>query len=239
MNIVVTGGASGLGEAITRRLAASQDNTVYFTYYRSAEKAEQLAKELPNTRPVHVDFGNEESLSAFVSGLKETGIDVLVNNAVSGYKKAHFHKIPADYFAESFLQNVAPTIKISQEAIKIFRKRNFGKIITILTSGLINTPPIGWSEYTANKAYLLSLCKSWAIENNAYGISSNAISPSLMQTNLTSDMDERVVEMAVEAHPLKALLKTDEVAEVVEFFTKASQQLNGIHLPINAAVNIH
>ncbi|MNE75886.1 3-oxoacyl-[acyl-carrier-protein] reductase FabG1 [compost metagenome] len=103
---------------------------------------------------------------------------------------------------------------------------------------MLNTPPLGASSYVANKAYLGSLVKSWATENAKFNISSNAISPSFMQTNLTSDVDERIIEQIVNDHPLKKILTVEEVAESVLFLTNASSQINGVDIVLNAGTNI-
>ena len=68
------------------------------------------------------------------------------------------------------LKTLIPTILITQSVLNDFRKKKKGKIITILTSFLLNTPPIGASTYVANKAYLGSLVKSWATENIKFNI---------------------------------------------------------------------
>jgi len=101
---------------------------------------------------------------------------------------------------------------------------------------LVGNPPVGSSEYVAAKAYLASLSKSWAVEN-AY-ISSNCISPSFMKTQLTSDVDERLIQDMVNKHPLKRLVTVDEVAETVRFLVSASQQINGVNVVMNAATHI-
>ena len=131
-----------------------------------------------------------------------------------------------------------PTISITQAAIGVFRKKKFGKIITILTSALTNTPPIGSSVYIANKAYLQQLTKVWANENIKFNITSNSVSPAFMLTKLTNSTDERIVEQITNNHPLKQLLTTDEVADSVIFLVNSTQQLNGIDLLINAGLNI-
>ena len=97
---------------------------------------------------------------------------------------------------------------------------------------------MGLSEYVANKVYLHSLSKSWAVENSAFGITSNCISPSIMMTNLTKNIDKRLVEGMIESNPNKSLLNEDEVAEGVCFFVNASSQINGTNLIINAASNL-
>ena len=134
--------------------------------------------------------------------------------------------------------NILPVIQLTQQFIKNSRKKKSGKIITILTSAIINKPPLGWAEYVANKAYLQSLSTSWAIENSAFGITSNCISPSIMITNLTKNIDKRLVESMIESNPNKSLLNENEVAESVSFLTNASSQINGTNLVINAASDL-
>jgi 3-oxoacyl-[acyl-carrier protein] reductase len=236
--ILITGGASGLGESITRKLAADPANTVHFTYHRSAEAAEEITSAFPNTKAWQVDFGDAAGIAQFISSIPGMDPDVLVNNALTGYVQNHFHKLEPAVFVSSFATNVMPAVQITQAVIRLFRKKKSGRIITILTSYLVNTPPIGLSEYVANKAYLLSLSKSWAVENAAFKITSNCVSPSIMLTGLTGDMDDRLKELAVQSHPLRQLLPTEEVAGSVHFLVHASSHINGINLIINAAENV-
>ena len=239
MKILITGGASGLGEAITRRLAKEEGNTVYFTYAHSQANALKLQDEFKNAVGIKCDFKNPTELDALKSKIEALQIDVLVNNAYHGDAiKSYFHKIPEAEFATEFMENILPIIGITQAALTSFRKRKEGKIITVLTSFLVNTPPIGASSYVACKAYLGSLVKSWASENAKFNVTSNAISPSFMQTGLTADVDERIIEQMNAGHPLKKLLTTDEVAETVFFMANASSQMNGIDILLNAATDI-
>jgi len=238
MNILVTGGASGLGESITTALASKTEHSVWFTYCKSKDKAEILEAEFSNCKGIFLDFTNEESLAVFVERMKEFNPEVLVNNATTGMIKNHFHKIPIDDFKASFIRNVLPTVQITQEAIRIFRKKKSGRIVTILSASLIGKPPFGYAEYASNKAYLLEMSKCWATENAAFAITSNCISPSMMQTMLTSDVDERIVESMVAAHPLKRLLSTNETANAVKFLVEGSEFINGVNLVLNAGSDI-
>jgi NAD(P)-dependent dehydrogenase (short-subunit alcohol dehydrogenase family) len=136
------------------------------------------------------------------------------------------------------MNDTLPTLQLMQKAVSLFRKKKSGRIITILTSGLIGKPPAGYAEYTAGKAYLLSMSKSIAAENAAFNITANCVSPSFMQTTLTNAMDERLIENMVSSHPLKRLLEPNEVAEVVKFLVHCTPHLNGVNIPINAAASI-
>lgn len=236
MNIVITGGASGLGETITKTLAANPENHVFFTYSNSQANAQKIEKEFGNTKAFKCDFKNQADVDSLIEIIKTMQIDVLINNAYHGTPiKNYFHKIPTTDFSEEFQQNIMPTMAITQAVLTNFRKAKSGKIITVLTSFLINTPPIGASSYVACKAYLASMVKSWANENAKFNITSNSVSPSFMMTGLTSDTDERIIEQMEQAHPLKKLLTTEEVAETIKFLVSASIQLNGVDIPINAA----
>jgi 3-oxoacyl-[acyl-carrier protein] reductase len=239
MNILITGGASGLGEAITRKLASNSDDMVFFTFYKSNGKAKVIENEHHNAKGLQCDFQNQSEIDALLKFIETTEINVLINNAyISDISPKHFHKVDFSVFIENFNLNIIPIIRITQKAILNFRKLKFGKIITILSSAIIDKPPIGWSEYVAGKAYLASLSKSWAIENSPYNITSNTISPSFMQTALTSDIDERLIRDMVDNHPYKQLLTTNEVSEAILFLSKCSQQINGVNLIINAGTHV-
>lgn len=238
MKILITGGASGLGEAITRKLSQDSQNTVYFTYNSSKKKALEITAQFPNAVAWQCDFNQSESIKDLLIKMKEVNIDVLVNNAIANMTTDHFQKINPTTFADSFISNVLPVLIITQEAIRIFRKKRFGRILTILTSYLVNTPPIGLSEYTSNKAYLHAMSKSWATENIKFNITSNCISPSFMLTELTKGTDDRVLDQLKDNHPLKKLLTPEEVACSVKYLLGATENINGINLIVNSGENI-
>lgn len=239
MNILITGGASGLGEAITRRLAQHQNNRIYFTYNKSQRKALEITNEFSNTVSFQCDFSDILEVNALRDKIKQIDLDVLINNAYSGeFLKTHFHKIESIEFKKDFNNNLIPVIEITQEAIDGFRKKKRGKIITVLTSALVNVPPVGSSVYIANKAYLEILTKVWATENVKFNITSNSVSPSFMLTGLTLKMDERLREQLKENHPLKELLTVGEVAETINYLVYASSHINGINILINAGSSL-
>lgn len=239
MNILISGGASGLGADITKVLAQDKSNTVYFTYNSAQAKAQQIENEFSNTSAIACNFSDEAAVNELTKKMAELNLDVLIHNAYSGeYLKSHFHKIDTNDFLVDFKNNILPVIELTKAAILSFRKKKSGKIISILTSALIGAPPIGSAVYAANKAYLEKLTKVWANENAKFNITSNSVSPSFMETTLTKNTDERILEQIRESHPLKKILTTQEVAETVLFLVNASNQINGIDIAINAASSI-
>lgn len=239
MNILITGGTSGLGKA-TVELLAKDAHQVYFSYLPTEEYS-IVAKELeqrPNIHGMPLNFCDVKSITEFCEVMKTWSIDILVNCTYVGKPQTtYFHKIPINDFVTAFENNLVPTIMITQTAVDGMKKRKFGKIINIITEAVLGLPPMGYSLYAANKAYLLELSNVWNKEYTRYNITSNCILPAYMQTKF-ADVDERIVEQMTLEHPLKKLLTVQEVAQCVKFFVDASQQVNGVKLPINAAQTI-
>lgn len=238
MKILITGGASGLGKAITVRMAQDSQNLIYITYNNSTANAEDLEAQFSNVKAIKCDFRERSDVSSLIEQVESLDLDILINNGYSGKAiRSHFNKIPESDFLDDFNTNILPAVLITQAVINSFRRKKSGKIITILTSFLHSIPPLGSALYVANKGYLKELVKAWAGENVKYNISSNSISPSFMLTNMASDVDERVVEQMEQNHPLKRILTVEEVADTAHFLINSSNQINGIDIKISAASN--
>lgn len=240
MNILVTGGNSGLGRATVELLAKERHN-VFFSYLPSnqcTQEANEMVKENNNLTAIPLNFCETENVDAFCEQIKGLEIDVLVNSAYAGKAMGtHFYKTPADDFLTTFQNNVIPTIRITQACLEGMRKRKYGKVINIITSYVIDTPPAGMSVYTATKAYLRQISKSISKELGRFNITSNCLLPEYMNTNFGKVEDFQLEQMK-EAHPLKRLLVPSEVAEIICHIVNSSQQLNGVEIPINAAQHI-
>lgn len=238
MNILITGGTSGLGRAIIDELASQADNDIFFTYCHNAELAREIEARYPSSRGLKADFTDADSIHELSCQLSEETVDVLIHNAYSGDPVGtHFHKTAPDNFRTAFEHNIMPFIEITQACLPGMRKRRFGKIITILTSYLIDVPPTGFSVYTATKAYLRQLSKSICREYGRYNVVSNCLLPEFMPTGFGHVEDFQLDQLKA-AHPLKHLLQPKEVAEIVVSLIRSSQQLNGVEIPINAAQHI-
>lgn len=192
----------------------------------------------PNTKAIYCDFENETAIDALCDEFSGWNLHALVNNACTLITHNHFHKLASETIKVNFKKNVLSTIQITQKAITHFRKNRFGRIITITTAFLLNNPPVGLSSYVAEKAYLASLSKSWANENKNFNITSNCIAPSMMLTNFTHSIDERVIEQAIEAHPFQSLLTIEETAEAVGQMLLASRHVNGATWVLNGGMNV-
>ena len=234
MRILITGGSSGLGKSIVKKLSENKENAIFFTFNRSEESASKMCKENKNIKSIKCDFTIKKELDEFIENLKNLEIDILINNYYSWpenpllpgtFLNKNFHKIDEELFVDEFKRNVIPTVLITQEIIKLFRSKKNGKILTTLTS-FLNSPTIGSSIYLSNKNYLKSLCNVWAVENKKFNINSYYFSPSFMITGHTSKMDERLVDQMVSSSDSNKLMTVDHVSEKISDFLN-SDELNG------------
>ena len=235
MRIFITGGSSGLGKSLVEMLACQNKDKIFFTYCNSLKTAKEIEAKYNNVKKMHLDFTNEVSVQNIIKKIPDLNCDILVNNAYNSYENLHFRKINYKKFENSFKVNVLPTLRITQAMIDVFISKKFGKIINILTSYLISNPNIGLSEYIANKAYLLSMNKSWATEYARFNITSNAVSPSIMRNNFTKKIDDRILEIAEQKHPLNKFISEKDVCHAISYIIQSSQHLNGQNVILNAA----
>jgi len=239
VNVLVTGGSGGLGEAIVRRLAARPDTHVHFTYCTRREPAERIATDCRAATAWKCDFHDPDSVSALCAAIPDMQLGALVNNAhAGGWIGGYFHKTPAEDFSVAFADNILPTIRITQEAIRCFRQRKAGAIVSVLSSAVVGAPPLGTAVYTATKAMLAQLAKVWAAENLRHGIRSNCVAPSFMETTMTAGVDERMVDQIRAAHPLRELLPSAQAAEVVEFLLTGPTHVNGTTIVVDGGATM-
>ena len=226
MKILITGGSSGLGKSLVEELSKDKKNHVFFTYNLSEKSALTICKEHKNTSKIRCDFNDETQLNIFIKNLKKINLDVLINNYYSWpenpllpgtFLNQHFHKIDEKIFIEEFQKNIIPTVKITQEVIKLFRIKKSWKILTTLTS-FLESPTIGSSFYLSNKNYLKSLCDIWAIENKKYNITSHYFSPSFMITEYTSKMDDRLINQMINSKNEGGIMTVNHVSKKISNF---------------------
>ena len=215
MKILITGGSSGLGKSFLETISSSHE--VHFTYNRSLKSASEITSKFKNSNSYKCDFTNEAELKNFLNEIKDIDFDVLINNYYSGvFLGKHFSKTDSSDFLDVYKNNIIPVVEITKVLLTTFKKKKKGLIISI-SSESISNPPIGSSLYSVVKSVIEQLSKIWNSENNKFGIISKIISPSFMRTNLTSDIDERIIEMYFENNSNSDEIKniSKEIVEII------------------------
>ena len=235
-NILVTGGAGGIGRTISEVFAAQGDHVVIADrdYAAASETAQAIggtALALDITDTGSVPGALDESARAC------GGFDVLVNNA--GLLSVHGTLTDldvADY--ESILRvNVLGTFLVTQTiARQMTAAGTPGSIINISSIGARQPTP-GMGGYESSKAAVDSLTRWAAIELAAHGIRVNAVAPGPVLTPMLSVglPEGSEARSAWEARiPLRALASTSDVAAAVLFLAgHEARHITGISLPVD------
>ncbi len=193
MKILITGGASGLGKKIIEKIHSN--NEVHFTYNNSKESSDNILLRYKNVYSYRCDFTNSLDIKLFLKDIEKINFDVLINNYYAGlFLDKHFLKTDTNDFLKAFENNILPVIKISKFLLQKFKKQKKGLILSVSSSAM-SSPPVGSSVYVIIKSIINQLSLVWNAEFNKYNVESKIISPGFMKTDLTSNIDERIVDL--------------------------------------------
>ena len=218
--VVVTGATRGIGKAIAEAIA-KEGADVAFTYMSSDEKARVLEQQLSSTgikakgyKCDAADFNAVDEMIAAVA--EEFGtIDVLVNNA-GITKDGLLMRMGEDAWDDVMNTNAKSVFNCTKAVQKIMLKKRSGSIINM--SSVVGVKGnAGQSNYAASKAAIIGFTKSIAQELGSRNIRCNAIAPGFIATEMTSVLDEKLVEQWVAGIPLKRAGSTQDVSDLVVF----------------------
>ncbi len=217
---LVTGASRGIGAAIARRLARDGARVVV-NYSRSLEAAEAVVKDIQQAGGeagvVQADLSDLAQIRAMVAFALATygRLDILVNNAaIADFRP--LDAIDANHFDSQFALNVRGLLFATQEAVRHFPETG-GRVINI-SSGAAQAASPGASVYSATKAAVETLTRSHAAELGPKGITVNAVSPGLTETEMMRAVITPEVEKAMVGQTALGRVGTpDDIADVVAF----------------------
>ena len=229
-NVLVTGGTSGIGQAIAVRFAESGAN-VAINYLRAPEEATETEERVhaclarvrqTGVRDVLVrgDVSDEKDVVAMlesaVNGLG--GIDVLVNNAGIQVSRPS-HELSASDFDKVLAVNLRGAFLCAREAVKRFLATGTPGVIINISSVHQLIPKPNYLAYSTSKGGMESLTQTLALEYAAQGIRVNAIAPGATVTPINRAwIDDPVKRAMVESHiPMGRAGTADEMAGVTCF----------------------
>ncbi|MEX6456088.1 3-oxoacyl-ACP reductase FabG [Moraxella osloensis] len=234
---LVTGASRGIGQAIAKRLA----NEGYLvigtaTSEKGAAAVNDYLQELGGAGRVLNVQDTEQINQLFDSIEKEFGnVQVLVNNA--GITQDGLLMRMDDNAWERVIDvNLTSVFRTSKRAMKGMMKARQGRIINI-TSVVAAMGNAGQTNYTASKAGIEGFTRSLAREIGSRQITVNCVAPGFIDTDMTKDLDEALIQSMLNAVPLARLGKPEDIAAAVNFLaSEEAGYITGTVLDVNGGM---
>lgn len=212
---VITGGASGIGLAAAKRFV--EEGAFVFVFGRRQEALDAAVAKLgKNARAVQGSVFDTADLERLYTAVKaERGsIDIVFANAGTG-SLAPLGQITAEHIDEIFNTNVKGSILTIQGALPLMGP---GGSIILTGSSAGSTGAAGLSTYSASKAAVRNLVRSWAEDLKGTGIRVNVLSPGPTATELAAAaIGEEGMKAFADANPLKRVADPAEIGAVAAF----------------------
>lgn len=224
---LVTGGARGIGCEIAERLrdlgaqVAVGDLTV---------------PEIPGCTGLHMDVTNEESVKVGVQQARAAvgSIDILVLNA-GIFVIEPFEETSLESWQKSIAVNLTGAFLVAREVLPAMREGGYGRVVSVGSSAGITGGAKSVAAYGASKAGVMALAKAIASEYAPHGVTSNAIAPTLIETDMVKGMPDMAARI-----PIGRLGQPAEVADLVAFLcSEHAGFITGAVVDINGGFLIH
>ncbi|OAT30098.1 SDR family oxidoreductase [Proteus myxofaciens] len=234
---VITGGAAGIGLSIAKMFIEKGAKVALLD---RSEQVEQVAQRLNNAVGITCDVTSTDSVKRAVNSAIEEfdRIDILINCA-GIVALAPAESLSLDDWNKTLLVNLTGTFLLCQEVGRHMLQRGQGKIINLASqAGVVALPE--HIAYCASKAAVINMTKVLALEWGPKGLQINAISPTIVMTDLGKQAWEgEKGEKMKEQIPARRFAEPEEIAAAAVFLAShASDMINGHNLVIDGGYTI-
>jgi NAD(P)-dependent dehydrogenase (short-subunit alcohol dehydrogenase family) len=234
---VVTGGGSGIGEAIALKLAdAGYAVTIGDIGGAASQVVGKITASGGRAQFVHTDVTDEDSVRGLMEGAARIfgGLDVLVANAGVPEVKAPLHELDLSKWQRVIDVNLTGVAVCNKWAVATILngRRHTGEprpaSVINMASILAHVGQVNSNAYSAAKAAVANFTRSAALTYAKEGIRFNAVSPGYVDTPLLAQLPEETRSQMVARQPIGRLLRPEEIANVVLFLAgEGSSALTG------------
>ena len=232
--VLVTGGTRGIGRAISKAMK-DQGYAVAANYAGNTEAAEQCAKEL-DIKCYKFDVADYDAVGEGIAAIESDlgPVDILVNNA-GITRDAPFHKMSREQWQQVIDVDLTSAFNVTHQVWNGMRDRGFGRVINISS---INGQKGQFTQanYSAAKAGLIGFTKALAYEGAKKGITTNAVAPGYIDTEMLAAVKPEVLEGIISTIPVGRLGKAEEIASMVTYLASDEAAfINGATMTVNGA----
>ncbi|HVU46403.1 MAG TPA: SDR family NAD(P)-dependent oxidoreductase [Terracidiphilus sp.] len=214
---LVTGAATGIGEAIAQRLTAAGARVAVADI--DLESARAAAKRIGgNAFAVCLDVTRTEQVNAAIENVLATAgsLEILVNNAGLAGRAAPIWEQTDDDWHRVLGVNIHGPFYLCRAVLPTMRAKGYGRIVNVASiAGKEGNPNM--VAYSASKAAVIGLTKAIAKEVATEGICINAVAPAVIRTKILDQLTQAQVEYMVQKIPMRRTGNAEEVAAVVHF----------------------
>lgn len=213
---VITGGASGIGLAAVKRFVIEGAKVAILDYNEQAGE-QVVANYGDEVAFFKVDVSNQEQVQQAVKAIAERfgKIDILINNA-GITRDASLLKMSAADFDKVIQINLNGVFYCTQAVVPYMIEQKYGKIINT-SSVSAERGNFGQTNYTATKAALIGMTKTWAKEFGRKGINVNAVAPGFVETDMVESVPSEITGMISTITCMQRMGKPEDVANAYLF----------------------
>lgn len=224
---LVTGGASGIGAACVRELAAVGHRVVAADIDESGARhvAASATGQGGTVEGRRVDVRDPDSVRALVDGIMATygSLRVVVNCAGTTGPRAHLADYPPDAFASVIAVNLCGVFHVMHHTLPALSSSDGGVIVNI-ASVAGHRAHSAHGPYVAAKHAVIGLTRTAAREYADAGIRVVSVSPGLIETPMTADLPAALLAGALDDVPVKRMGRPEHVAHTVAFLVSDDAQ---------------
>ncbi len=236
---IVTGGARGIGKAVSE-LFSKEGATVII--WDVLSDGEHTAKEINDAGGkaefLNISVTDKEAIHKAVADvhLRYGKIDILINNAGITRDKT-LQKMSEDEWDAVIDVNLKGVFLCTQAVVPYMKEANYGRIVTAASNvGLRGN--FGQTNYSAAKAGVIAMSKTWTMELGKYGITANALAPGFTLTEMVEKIPAEHLESIKKQIPLqKAAQPIDIAYGYLYLASDESQYVSGICLTIDGGIS--
>ncbi|MBN9251304.1 MAG: hypothetical protein BGO03_11870 [Mesorhizobium sp. 61-13] len=237
--VLVAGGSRGIGRSIAVALAKSGADVSIIGRDENAlaQSARQIEAHSVKANVITADLSLPEGVElAYRRHMDAFGrVDVLVNNAAAGSSNNDILDVDVADFERMLRINVTSYFRMSQLVCGDMKKRGWGRVINITSSTALKARP-KMGDYSISKAGELMLTRQFAVEMAEFGITVNAIAPTLTRTEFSRWQweDDAELDKVVRNLPIKRLAEPEDTAGLAAFLaSEAASMITGAIIPVD------
>lgn len=236
-NVVITGGAQGIGLEIANEYLEAGGSVMIWDYSTDALKAgaEALKAYTGRVHTAQVDVSKLDSCRDAAAKLPWK-IDALVNNAGILRDKS-FSKMTEDEWSAVIATNLTGVFNVTKALFDSFKEEAPHKRIVNLASLVALYGNFGQTNYVAAKAGVIGMTKTWAREFAKKGFTVNAIAPGFIQTRMTASMPKNVIDAMVAKIPVPRMGQPSDIARACLFLcSDEASYVNGTVMSVDGGL---